>query len=105
MRLDDEAVEAMQAVIDVVMPGAEVYMFKNDLAESVELGITVGIAVSATMSIEQVENYTDRNWGGVLSQLVASVRSASLQLSIANKWLTPEQMKKLGLDQDGEPRK
>ena len=105
MRLDDEAVEAMQTVLDIVMPGAEVYMRKNDLAETVELGVTVGILVSTAMSIEQVEYYTDRAWGQVLSQLVNGVREAALTLSKASLKLGPEQMKKLGLDKDGEPLK
>ena len=105
MRLDDDAVEAMQVVLDVVMPGAEVYMLKNDLAETVELGVTVGILVSTTMSIEQVEDYTDRAWGRVLSQLVHGVREAALALSKASLKMGPEQMKKLGLDEHGEPLK
>ena len=101
MGLDDEAVDAMQKVLDLVMPGSEVYMLENELAETVELGLTVGILVSTTMSIEQVEDYSDRDWGNVLAQLVEGVREAGFNLSKAKTKLSKADMQKLGLDDDG----
>lgn len=104
MNLDDEAVDAMQKVLDLVMPGAEVYMVENDLAETVELGLTVGILVSTTMANEQVEDYSDRDWGNVLAQLVEAVREAGFELSKTKSRLSKADMKELGLEEDGEDR-
>ena len=101
MSLDKEAIEAMQKVLSVVMPGSEVYMLDNELAETVELGVTVGIVVCTVMSLEQVEDYSDRDWGNVLAQLVDAVRESGFELSKTKTKLTKADMQKLGLDDDG----
>ena len=101
MSLDDEAIDAMQKVLDFVMPGSEVYMQENELAETVELGVTVGIVVSTRMSLEQVEDYSDRDWGNVLAQLVEAVRESGFELSKSKTKLSKADMQKLGLDDDG----
>ena len=100
MRLDDEAIKAMQSVLGIVMPGAEVYMIHNELAETVELGITMGLLVTTRMSIEQVEDYTDRDWGAVLSQLVAGVRKSAYKVSKPAPKITAEQLRAIGIDRD-----
>ena len=100
VRLDDEAIKAMQSVLGIVMPGAEVYMIHNELAETVELGITVGLLVTTRMSIEQVEDYTDRDWGQVLSQLVAGVRKSAYKVSKPAPKITAEQLREIGIDRD-----
>lgn len=100
MTLDDEAIEAMQVVLQVVMPGAEVYSVVNELAETMELGVTVGILVSTTMSIEQVEDYDDRDWGDVLAQLVSAVRKSAGKLSATKSRLSKSELRRLGLDDD-----
>lgn len=104
MSLDDNAIEAMQAVLDYIIPGAEVYSTKNELAETTELGLTVGILVSTTMSDEHVEDYSDRAWGNVLAQLVEAVREAAFELSKAKTKLSRADLAKLGLDEDGRER-
>ena len=104
MSLDDDGVEAMQTVLDLIIPGAEVYKIENDLAETVELGLTVGILVSTTMANEQVEDYSDRDWGNVLAQLVEAVREAGFNLSKTKNRLSKADMAKLGLDEDGRDR-
>lgn len=104
MKLDDEAIEAMQTVLQVVIPGAEVYKIENELAETVELGLTIGILVSTTMSIEQVEDYDDRDWGNVLAQLVEAVRKSAFTLSKTKDKLTKADLAKLGLRDDWKDR-
>ena len=104
MSLDDDGVEAMQTILDLIMPGAEVYKIENKLAETVELGITVGILVSTTMSLEQVSDYNDRAWGNVLAQLVAAVREAGFNLAKTKNRLSKADMEKLGLEEYGKER-
>ena len=100
MGLDEEAVEILQCIMDLVMPGAEVYVVENELAESVELGITVGIVVSTTMSLEQVSDYKDGDWGDVLAQLVEAMRESALELSKPTTKLTEKNLREIDRTMD-----